>query len=150
MLDQGSISREQFREAMAVHARNLIVEIEEVHQNPVAAWLEGLQNKRAAARLAKVHGEILVREILLALSEIPDFPLTSSLWDADRPEIPLHCFFRSSQEPVFRILSIAASTYLFTVRIEYGAADKAATTKEKLTFSRDRLGRLTLRERGGF
>jgi hypothetical protein len=147
LLDTGGISREQFREAMALHAKHLIVEMEEVHQNPVAAWLEGLQNKRAAARLMKVHGEILVREVLVALSEIPTFPMATSLWDADRPEIPLHCFFRSSRAPIFRLLSIASASYIFTVRVEYGASDRSTTICEKITFTRDRFGRLMMKER---
>lgn len=147
LLDTGGISREQFRAAMAFHAQHLIEEMEEVHQNPVAAWLEGLQNKRSAARLTKVHGEILVREVLVALSEIPNFPMATSLWDADRPEIPLHCFFRSSRAPVFRLLSIASASYIFTVRVEYGAVEKSESTSEKITFTRDRFGRLTMKER---
>ena len=147
LLDQGGISREQFREAMAFHAQHLIEEMEEVHQNPVEAWLEGLQNKRAAAKLAKIHGEILVREVLVALSEIPNFPLATRLWDADRPEIPLHCFFRSQRRPLFRIVSLASASYIFTVRVEYGGANGSEATREKITFCRDRFGRLSLRDR---
>lgn len=147
LLDQGRISREDFREAMATHARQLIEEIEEVHQNPVEAWLEGLQNRRAAAKLTKIHGEILIRELLVAMSEMPDFPPAVRLWDADRPDIPLHCFFRSSRRPLFRILSLAAASYIFTVRVEYGGSQQADIIREKITFCRDRFGRLSLRDR---
>ena len=51
LLDGGEITREQFRAAMALHAESLIEEMVEVHENPVAAWLETLRNRRAAAKL---------------------------------------------------------------------------------------------------
>ena len=38
-LDRGDIRREQFREAMRRHAEDLIEEMEDVHQNPIAAWM---------------------------------------------------------------------------------------------------------------
>src|SRR5688500_5171560 len=68
-LDRGEISREQFRESMREHALALIEEREEVHQNPMAAWIEMVRNRRAASRLARAHGEHVVREALPALSD---------------------------------------------------------------------------------
>lgn len=147
MLDNGEITPQDFREAMAFHARALIEEMEEVHQNPILAWLETLKNRRAASRLAKEHGEWRVREILTALSDVPDFPLANWLWDADQPTVPLYCFFRSRREPVFRILGISSAPFKLTATVEHGRAKRSESTREKFVFNRDQFGRLTLNER---
>lgn len=147
MLDSREITPEEFREAMAHHARGLIAEMEEVHRNPVAAWIETLKNRRAAFRLARQHGEPLVREVLVALSDVPDFPLANWLWDADQPTVPLHCFLRSGNEPVFRVLRIASAPFVLSVTVEHGARGRGASTRERFAFGRDRFGRLALHER---
>lgn len=147
MLDSREITPEEFRDAMAHHARGLIAEMEEVHQNPVAAWIEMLKNRRAASRLAKEHGEPLVREVLVALSDVPDFPLANWLWDADQPMVPLHCFLRSRREPVFRVLKIASAPFVLAVTVEHGGMRRGASVREKFSFGRDRFGRLALHER---
>lgn len=147
MLDAGEITREEFREAMSHHARQLIEEMVEVRENPIVAWLELLKNRRAASRLAHQHGEARVRELLVALSDIPDFPLANWLWDADQPHVPLYCFLRSRREPVFRVLRIASAPFILTITVEYGSARKREAAREKLTFGRDRYGRLQVRER---
>lgn len=147
MLDAREITPEEFREAMAYHARGLIAEMEEVHQNPIAAWLETLKNRRAASRLAREHGEPKVREVLLALSDLPDFPLANWLWDADQPSVPLYCFLRSRREPVFRILKIASAPFVLSITVEYGGLKRGAAVRERFAFGRDRLGRLALHER---
>jgi hypothetical protein len=147
MLDAGEITPAEFREAMAHHARGLIAEMEEVHQNPIAAWLESVRNRRAASRLAKEHGETRVRELFLALSELPDFPLANWLWDADRPSVPLHCFLRTGVEPMFRVLKIISEPFVLSVTVEHGALKRGASVRERFSFGRDRLGRLSLQER---
>lgn len=146
-LDRGEISREQFRESMRVHALALIEEIEEVHQNPMAAWVEMLRNKRAASRLARAHGEHVVREALTALSDVPDFPLAHWLWNADHDHLPLYCFLRTRREPIFRVLKLVSQPWLLVLSVEYGSAEKGQATKEKFTFSRERFGRLTVTKR---
>lgn len=147
MYDAGEITREQFRALLDVHARALIEEMEEVHQNWLAAWMETLSNRRIAARLARDHGEPLLREIFVAFSDIPDFPLASWLWNADRPHLPLHCFLRSRREPVFRVLKISTAPFLIMVHVEFGSAKKGESTRETFSFERDRLGRLSLSSR---
>lgn len=123
------------------------MEMVEVHDNPVAAWLETLRNRRAAARLAHHHGEPIVRELLLALSEVPDFPLANWLWNADHTRLPLYCFLRSRREPIFRVLKISSAPFIMTIHVEYGSAIKGQATREKFIFGRDRFGRLMLQDR---
>jgi hypothetical protein len=149
MLDAGAITSEEFRKAMEHHARALIAEMEEVHQNPIVAWLETLKNRRAAKRLAKEHGEPRVREVLVALSDVPGFPLANWLWDADQPTVPLHCFIRSRKEPVFRILKISSAPFVLTVTVEHGSARSGAILRETFVFNRDQFGRLSLHQRAG-
>ncbi len=143
-LDQGEISREDFRAAMRRHAEALIEEMEEVHQNPIAAWVEMLRNRRAASRLARQHGEHVVRELFTALSEVPDFPLAHWLWNADHEHLPLYCFLRTRREPIFRVLKLVSQPWLLVLTVEHGSAEKGKSVKEKFTFSRERFGRLTV------
>jgi hypothetical protein len=144
MFDRGEISREQFRAMLNVHAVALIEEMEDVHQNWLATWMETLRNRRVAARLARDHGEPMVREIFVALSEVPEFPLAHWLWNADRPHLPLYCFLRSRREPVFRVLRLASEPFIVTVTVEHGSARKSEASRERFTFHRDRWGRLAL------
>jgi len=140
MLDHGDISREEFREAMRLHAESIIEEMVEVHENSLAAWMEMLRNRRVAARLRRQHGERLVRDVFTALAEVPDFPLANWLWNADRTDLPLYCFLRSRREPVFRVLKLVSAPFVLTVDVEYGSAEKGAALKERFTLDRDRLG----------
>lgn len=147
MFDRGEITRGQFRAMLDIHARALIEEMEEVHENWLAAWMETLRNRRVAARLARDHSEVLVREVFVALSEVPDFPVAHWLWNADRPHLPLYCFLRTRREPVFRVLRLASEPFFVTVSVEFGSARKDEASREKFTFQRDRLGRLDLASR---
>lgn len=103
---------------MAIHARELIAEIEEDHQNPLAAWIESRLAKSSVKRLLRNHSAYRIREILTALSEAPDFPLAKYLWNAPHPDVPLHCFFRIRREPVFQILSIREEADLTEIHVE--------------------------------
>ena len=147
LLDRGAITREQFREAMAVHARQIIGEMEEVRRNPLASWVETLRNKRAAARLVHRHGEPVVREILVALSDLADFPLANWLWNADSPRVPLHCFLRSRHEPVFRVLQIVSIPMEWTVTVEHGSAERKRSVRERFVIVRDRFSAMFVQER---
>ena len=147
LLDQGGITRDHFREAMAVHARQIIGEMEEMRRNPVAEWIETLRNKRAAARLVHRHGEPIVRELFVALSNVPDFPLANWLWNADSPRVPLYCFLRSTREPVFRVLQITSVPMEWTMTAEHGSSKRGRAVREKLTFARDRFGGMFVLER---
>lgn len=146
-LDTGLITRDQFREAMAVHAREVIEEMEEDHLNPAVAMLEQLICRRAVSKLLKRHEETLIREVLLALSELNDFPPGRWLWNAGHPHMPLHAFFRSKREPVFRIVELEAAPQIVTVVVEYGIKGQTNTVKEEIRLRRDRRTQLGLERR---
>lgn len=116
--ERGEIDRTEFQSLMAIHARELIAEIEEDHQNPLAAWIESRLAKAAVKMLVRKHSEFRVREILTALSEAPDFPLAKFLWNAPHPDVPLHCFFRIRREPLFQILSIREEAEVTEIHVE--------------------------------
>ncbi len=122
---------------MAVHARELIVEMEEDYQNPATAWIESLLTRKAAGRLVRRHGARLVREILIALAEVPDFPPARHLWNAAHPDVPLHCFLRMRREPVFRILNIANQSNTIELLVEHGDAGRGRGTRRKFILTRD-------------
>jgi hypothetical protein len=121
--------------------------MEEAHANPVAAWIENLRNRRAAAKLAHRHGEALIREIFTALSDLPEFPLANWLWNADQVHVPLYCFLRSKHQPIFRVLKVSSAPFLLTITVEYGGAEKEKILREQFIFSRDRFGRLRVKSR---
>ena len=135
--ERGEIEREELHSLMALHARELIAEMEEDRLNPAAAWIEGLLARQAAARLARRHGGRLLREVLVALAEVPDFPPARYLWNAAHPDVPLHCFLRIRREPVLRILSLASRNDEFEVMVEYGAAKRGMGTRRKFILRRD-------------
>lgn len=146
-LDAGEITREQFRQFMAGHAQLIITEMEEAHANPIAAWIENLRNRRAAAKLAHRHGEALIREIFTALADLPEFPLANWLWNADQFHVPLYCFLRSKHQPIFRVLKVSSAPFLLTITVEYSGAEKEKILREQFIFSRDRFGRLHVKSR---
>ncbi len=145
LFDSGALSREQLRDALSHHALELIDEMEDAWRHPQATWLEGAINKLQAARLSRAHGEPIVREILLAISEVPDFPPARYLWNADHLDVPLHCFLRSRREPLFRVLKIISAPFVLEVVVEHGR--KAALHRERFKLQRDRSGRLAVSER---
>ena len=104
--ERGELERDELHAMMAMHARELIGEIEEEQQNPAAALVERLLARRMASRLVRCHGGRVVREILCVLSEIHEFPLARYLWNAAHADVPLECFFRMRKEPIFRINKI--------------------------------------------
>lgn len=131
------MQREELHSLMALHAQELIEEMEEDHRNPAAAWIETLLARRAAGRLVRRHGGRLVREILAALSDVPDFPAVRHLWNATHPDVPLHCFLRIRREPVFRIDSIDTGGGDVRVTIEHGLAAKGKGTRRAFLLRRD-------------
>lgn len=106
--ERGELDRAEFQRLMAEHAREIIGEIEEDHRNPVAAWMETRLAVSAVKKLLRKQSAQRIREVLVALSEAPGFPLAKYLWNASHPDVPLHCFFRIRREPVFRIVEMAA------------------------------------------
>ncbi len=135
--ERGELERDELHALMALHARELIQEMEEDYQNPAAAWIENLLARRASGRLVKLHSARLVREVLVALADVRDFPPTRYLWNASHPDVPIHCFFRMRREPVFRILSLEARAGEFRVVVEYGAAAKGKGTRQAFLLARN-------------
>ncbi|HRJ08199.1 MAG TPA: hypothetical protein PK490_17690 [Prosthecobacter sp.] len=146
-LDSGRISHEEFRQAMSEHAREIIVEMEEDRANPAVAFLEQMLSRRAASRLLKKNEESVIREVLAALAEVEDFPPGRWLWNAAHPHIPLHAFFRTRREPVFRITQMEAMPQVVSVTLEHGPADKSLVAREEFRMRRDRRGRLGVEHR---
>ena len=147
LLDAGQISREEFQRLMAVHARELIEEMEQSRKNPVMAWMHQLFNRREAARWSGGHGETLVREILLALADEESFPPSRWLWNASHPHVPLHVFFRAREMPRFRFVKLRASAQAVTVEIEHGGSDTAPPVREEFYLRRYRDMRLMVERR---
>lgn len=120
--ETGQISRAEFQAAMKEHQQELIEEMEEVHRNPVAAFIDEMCNRAAAFSLVRRHGERSIREVLDALADLDDFPPAAQLWNALHFHIPLHCFFRTRATPVFRILKLEVKAQMTTITVEYSTA----------------------------
>jgi hypothetical protein len=144
--ERGEIEREELHALLAVHARELIREMEEDYQNPAAAWIEGLLARQAVRSLVRRHGKRLLREVLAALSEVPDFPPARYLWNATHPDVPLHCFLRIRREPVFRIARLVAREQGVELIVEHGAAGRGRGTRQAFTLRRDAQWRLKVVE----
>lgn len=146
--ERGEIEREELQALMAIHARELIAEMEEDYQNPAAAWIESLLARRAAGRLTRKHGGRLLREILIALSLVPDFPPARRLWNASHPDVPLHCFLRMRREPVFRIVHIEHRPEVIEILTEHGEGAESRTTRRRFFLKRDDEWRLRAESAG--
>lgn len=121
--DAGRITREQLHAGLAWHARGLVEEIVEAHEDPHGTWWEGMLAKRAAARLAGRHGSWRVRHVLAALSRIPGFEPARFLWNALHADVPLHVFLRLRRRPVFRLLRIENRHGHLLAAVEYDTED---------------------------
>lgn len=140
--ERGEMDRDEMHALMALHARELIAEMQEDYQNPAAAWLESLLARRAARRLVRLHGSRLLREVLSALADVADFPPARHLWNAAHPDVPLHCFLRMRREPVFRILSLEVLAGVIRVGVEHGEAARGKGTRLTFVLKRDNLWKL--------
>jgi hypothetical protein len=143
--ERGEIQRDELQALLALHARELIAEIEDDYQNPAAAWLENMLARRAAGRLVRRHGSRLVREVLIALAGVPDFPPARYLWNAAHPDVPLHCFLRMRREPVLRILTMECRAGDIEIALEHGAAGRGKATRLRFILQRDSRWQLTAR-----
>lgn len=135
--ERGEIERDELHAMMALHARELIQEMDEDYQNPASAWIESLLARRAMGKLVRRHSARLLREVLVALSAVEDFPPYRYLWNASHPDIPLHCFLRVRREPVFRILSLESKGGEIFVLTEFGEAAKGMGTRRSFRLRRD-------------
>ena len=142
--ERGEIDRAELHGLLALNARELIEEMEQDYQNPAAALLEYLLARRALSRLARRHGPRTIREVLIALSQLPEFPPARYLWNAAHPDVPLHCFLRMRREPVFRIRQLRPNGERgFVVTCEFGPAGRGLATVQSITLTRDSNWRLT-------
>jgi hypothetical protein len=140
--ERGEIERDELQALMAVHARELIAEMEDDHRNPAAAWLESLLARRMMGRLVRRHGSRLMREILIALSAVEDFPASRYLWNAAHPDVPLHCFLRMRREPVLRFAAVDHLPDEISVIIEHGEAGRGRASRRLFVLRRDDRWRL--------
>lgn len=134
--ERGEIEREELQSLMAVHARELIAEMEEDRLNPAAAWIESLLARRAAGHLVRRHGGRLLREVLAALAEVPDFPPARYLWNAEHPDVPLYCFLRIRRAPVFRIVRMELRGEEIRLLVEHGQAGRGKATRREFFLKR--------------
>lgn len=135
--DRGEIEREELQAQMELCARELIEEMEEDYRNPAEALIEHLLARRAAGRLIRRHGGRVLREVLVALSEVEGFGPSRLLWNADHPDVPLHCFLRIRREPVFRIAAIKVRGDEIEVDVEHGEAGRGKAEKRRFLLRRD-------------
>lgn len=135
--ERGEIERAELQALMALHARELIQEMEEDYQNPAAAWLESLLARRMMGRLVRRHGSRLMREILIAIAAVPDFEPSRRLWNAPHPDVPLHCFLRMRREPVFRITAVDHQPDEISVIVEHGEAGRGRASRRLFVLRRD-------------
>lgn len=134
--ENGEIKRETLHTLMAEHQAAIIKEAEEERLNPIASYLDRVMNKRMAKKLINLHGEANLRELLLALSEMPDFLPAGFLWNINHWDLPLHCFIRNKRAPVFRIKEVFVKSSRAMMLIEHGSAKKKETQREKIHFER--------------
>ncbi len=140
--EAGEIKRDELQRLMAEHQRAILEEADEVLQNPVAAFVEGVWNKRVAKRLIQQHGEAAVRECFAALSEVEDFPPSAFLWNAEHWDVPLHCFIRTKRGPVFRVKEMKVRSDRTEVLVEHGEVKKLL--KERFVLKRHWKGELVV------
>jgi len=144
---EGEIERDEMQRLMGEHQKALLEEAEHFHRNPIAGYIEGLLNKRAARRLLKDHSEAAVRELFLALSWVQDFPPSAFLWNADHWDVALHAFFRTKAEPVFRVRELMVKSSRAVMLVEYGSAKKSEICRERFTFKRHWKGEMEVVKR---
>lgn len=136
MFENGEISREELHASINVHAKALVAEIVEAHNNPVAAYLEQLRNRRAAKKLIRKNGAAVVRDVLAALANDRTFLLAGLLWNAHHEDVPIFCFLRATHPPVLRIAEITDHPRVVIARIIYGT-DPQNLINETITMRRD-------------
>ncbi|MBK1826076.1 hypothetical protein [Haloferula rosea] len=122
--ESGNITRAQLHAGLQWHARELVEEIIEVHENPIAAWWDTMLAKRTADRWASRHGIWRIRHVLAALARVPGFEPARFLWQALHADVPLHCFFRLRQKPVFRLTKLENRRGMLRAEVEYEDADE--------------------------
>jgi len=145
--EKGELTRKQWLAAMSLHFDDVIHEIQEDARNPILAKLETVLATRASKKLLHNTTETELREVLLALAELDDFPPANLLWNADQWDIPLHCFIRQRREPIFRINNLNITRNHAKITLQHGSSNKKQTTHETIRLQRNYLGQLILETR---
>jgi hypothetical protein len=145
--ESGRISRKDFHAAMAVHARELIIEMEEQRRNPMAAFTEFIRNRRTARKLARHHGEVVLREVFVVLADVPDFAPACLLWNAGHRHVPLYCFVRMRHRPLFRITAMESSLMKVNIAVEYQFGSACHPVCETFNLCRDCSGNMAVASR---
>jgi hypothetical protein len=140
--ERGEIERDEMHALMALHAREIIKEMEEDYQNPASALIESLLARRSTSQLVRRHSGRLLREIFVALADAENFPPARYLWNAAHPDVPLHCFLRMRRQPVFRISTIKSKGDEIEIEVEYGSAGRGKAQKRVFHLKRDDLFKL--------
>jgi hypothetical protein len=147
MLENGTMNLEEFHRLMALHHQRAFQEIETARRDPFSTRFHNLVNKRAASRFVRIHGEYAIRRFFLALSELEDFPPAQFLWNARHLDVPIHCFFRTRETPVFRILRLDIAASRATGRIHHGEAKGPGAMVEDFAFRLSPRGQWELHHR---
>ncbi|NWK55558.1 hypothetical protein HW115_08040 [Verrucomicrobiaceae bacterium N1E253] len=143
----GKITRAQWLAGMQLQFQLALQEIAEDRRHPKRANLESWRCKSAARRLLKDNNETEIREVMVALSDIDDFPPSTYLWNADQRDIPLYCFLRERREPVLRFKELNISRTRASLIIEYGQQSAKHRVRESITLRRDWRGTLIVESR---
>lgn len=138
--EAGELTREELHEAMAEHGKILIAEMDYEAQHRQESWIERWRCRNHASRLANRHGESRLRDVLVALSQMPHFPPCLLLWNAAHTHVPLYCFFRLKRPPLFLIRMMRCRDARIELEIEYSGDDSgnAKTIREQLLLERGR------------
>jgi hypothetical protein len=147
LYERDELTREQLHAAMDWHARQILEDVARARLEPAGSLLERALSRRAAAKLAAAHGEAELREVFVALSELPDFPPANLLWNAGHRDVPLYCFLRIRTEPVFRVLRFERERMVTSIVVEYGVNKKKLATREEFRFRRNRFAQLVVEVR---
>ena len=115
--------------------------------SPVVFYLDYLRNRSLAAKLVRRHGESAVREVLAGLGEVAGFPPANLLWNANHWDVPLHCFFRTKREPVFRVVRLETERTRASVSVEHGSPRRGAAVREVFQLRRNWSGVMVVETR---
>lgn len=143
----GELKRAELHVLMAEHQKAILEEAEQQRLNPVAAFVEGVMNRRAARKLIHRHGEAAVRELLRALSDEEDFEPSSWLWNVGHWDVPLHCFLRSRSSPLFMVREMWVKRDRAQMKVQYG--DPRDPRQKVIQFERDWRGMMRIIQTSG-
>lgn len=144
---KGDITVEQWRTGIRVLCLMALQEAKEELEEPKLALLELWRTKNAARRLRKTNRDSAIREALITLSQLDDFPPAVYLWNADQPTTPLHSFLRETRYPVIKFNILKTTQVSAEIKIEYGDLDPKKRTHESILLERHWLGDLRLHSR---